>query len=115
MNKIFSRMGDGSALWLTVDDLKHELKAGSEDAADRGKIDPLGTITAHERTYCLDTFEVEHFNYSFRTVKIIISEERQSTEQIQLNATIPVCGAMPNLCVNMDLPKEIMSYLQILY
>ncbi len=147
MGKIFSRMGDGSALWLTEDELRQELLAGTEDAADRGKISPLnedelerlfeicaspqkvvsvepghevvhsfdagtlkfplrggvpvdrlGTVLAHERAFCSDTFEVGHCDYSFKPVKAIIAEERQSMEQIQLNATIPVYyGAMPNL------------------
>jgi len=152
MKQIFSRMGDGSALWLSEDELRHELRSGSEDAADRGKIAPLnegelerlyeicaeprkvvsvepghevvhsfdagslkfplrggvpvdrlGTVMAHERAFCSDTFEVGHSDYSFKPVKAIISEERQSMEQIQLNATIPVYyGAMPNLGLYTD-------------
>jgi dimethylamine---corrinoid protein Co-methyltransferase len=147
MKQIFSRMGDGSALWLSAEELRHELRTGTEDAADRGKIAPLsddelerlfeicaapqkvvslepgqevvhsfdagslkfpirggvpvdrlGTVMAHERAFCSDTFEVGHTDYSFKPVKAIISEERQAMEQIQLNATIPVYyGAMPNL------------------
>jgi dimethylamine---corrinoid protein Co-methyltransferase len=147
MKKIFSRMGDGSALWLTEDELRRDLAEGTEDAANRGKIPPLnvnelerlfeicaapqkivsvepgqevvhsfdagtlkfpvrggvpvdrlGTVMAHERAFCSDTFEVGHTDYSFKPVKAIIAEERQSMELIQLNATIPVYyGAMPNL------------------
>lgn len=147
MKKIFSRMGDGSVLWLSEEELRQELLAGTNDAADRGKINPLSsdelerlfeicaapqkvvsvepgnevvhsfdagslkfplrggvpvdrlaTVLAHERAFCSDTFEVGHSDYSFKPVKAIIAEERQSMEQIQLNATIPVYyGAMPNL------------------
>ncbi len=147
MDKIFSRMGDGSALWLTPEELRHELRSGMEDAADMGKIPPLsedelehlydicadprkvvtvkpgnevvhsfdagtlkfplrgglpidrlGTVLAHERAMCSDTFEMGHVDYSFKPVKAIISEERQAMEQVQLNATMPVYyGAMPNL------------------
>ncbi len=147
MKKIFSRMGDGSALWLSEEELRQEIADGTADAADRGKIAPLSkdelnrlfeicaspqkvisvepgqevvhsfdagtlkfplrggvpvdrlaTVMAHERAFCSDTFEVGHSDYSFKPVKAIISEERQSMEQIQLNATIPVYyGAMPNL------------------
>ncbi len=147
MKQIYSRMGDGSSLWLSEEELRHDLLTGSEDAADRGKIPPLnadelerlfeicaspqrivsvepgqevvhsfdagtlkfplrggvpvdrlGTVMAHERAFCSDTIEVGHSDYSFKPVKAIIAEERQSMEQIQLNATIPVYyGAMPNL------------------
>ncbi len=147
MKKIFSRMGDGSALWLTEAELRQDLRDGTDDAADIGKIAPLsddelqhlfeicadprkfisvepgqevvhsfdagtlkfpirggvpvdrlGTVLAHERSICSDTFEIGHSDYSFKPVKAIIAEERQSMEQIQLNATIPIFyGAMPNL------------------
>ncbi len=41
MNKIFTRMGDGSPLWLSPDEVRFELNEGTLDAADRGKVDPL--------------------------------------------------------------------------
>lgn len=147
MGKTFTRMGDGSAIWLTEEKLRQDLLDGTEDAADRGKISPLphddlerlfeiysapqkivsveqgqevvhsfdagtlkfplrggvpvdrlGTVLAHERAMCSDSFEIGHIDYSFKPVKAVIAEEVQSMEQIQLNAIIPVYyGAMPNL------------------
>lgn len=41
MGKILSRMGDGSFVWLTEEELRQELEEGNRDAADRGKIPPL--------------------------------------------------------------------------
>lgn len=78
----------------------HSFDAGTLKFPIRGgvPVDRLGTVLAHERAFCSDTFEVGHTDYSFKPVKAIIAEERQSMEQIQLNATIPVYyGAMPNL------------------
>ncbi|MCK4984765.1 MAG: hypothetical protein KAS40_04555, partial [Desulfobacterales bacterium] len=39
--KILTRMGDGSSLALSETELKQDLEAGTTDAADIGKIDPL--------------------------------------------------------------------------
>lgn len=41
MGKIFTRFGDGTPTELTEDELMEDLSAGTEDAADRGKIPPL--------------------------------------------------------------------------
>jgi len=41
MSKIHTRMGDGSAIWLTKGEIHDDLEDGTRDAADRGKISPL--------------------------------------------------------------------------
>ncbi|CEO88978.1 Dimethylamine methyltransferase MtbB3 (fragment) [Syntrophaceticus schinkii] len=41
MEKVFTRMGDGSAVWLSKEEVRHELEEGANDAADRGKIPSL--------------------------------------------------------------------------
>jgi len=41
MAKIFTRYGDGTPIELTEAELMQDLEAGTEDAADRGKIPPL--------------------------------------------------------------------------
>jgi dimethylamine--corrinoid protein Co-methyltransferase len=41
VNKIFSRLGDGSVLWLDEGQLRAELEEGTSDAARRGRIPPL--------------------------------------------------------------------------
>ncbi len=78
----------------------HSFDAGTLKFPLRGgvPVDRLGTVLTHERAICSDTIEVGHIDYSFKSVKPIVHEERQVMEQIQLNATIPVFyGAMPNL------------------
>ena len=41
MKKYFTRMGDGSRVYMTADEIKTDIKIGMEDAASRGKIDTL--------------------------------------------------------------------------
>lgn len=53
MGKIMTRMGDGFPVEMDPDELRGALEAGSEDAADRGKIAPL---TKEELQYLYDLF-----------------------------------------------------------
>jgi dimethylamine--corrinoid protein Co-methyltransferase len=53
MGKYFSRMGDGSPIEVTEKEIMADLVEGSEDAADRGKIEPL---TKEEYDHLLDIF-----------------------------------------------------------
>lgn len=39
--KFFTRMGDGSIVYMTSEEIRADIRAGVEDAADRGKIPPL--------------------------------------------------------------------------
>jgi dimethylamine---corrinoid protein Co-methyltransferase len=41
MAKYLTRRGDGARIEMTADELKQDFEAGTADAADRGKIDPL--------------------------------------------------------------------------
>lgn len=41
MEKHLTRMGDGKLVEMSSDELRHDLEGGSEDAADKGKIEPL--------------------------------------------------------------------------
>lgn len=39
--KYFTRMGDGEAVWMTMDEIREDVLAGMGDAVDRGKSEPL--------------------------------------------------------------------------
>ena len=39
--KFFTRMGDGSPVYMTEEEIRSDMKAGIDDAVLRGKIDPL--------------------------------------------------------------------------
>ena len=41
MEKVFTRMGDASGVWLSKEEVRAELEEGTNDAADRGKIPSL--------------------------------------------------------------------------
>ncbi len=41
MDKYFTRMGDGSGVYMTAEEIREDIKAGMEDAVFRGKISPL--------------------------------------------------------------------------
>lgn len=61
-------------------------------------MDRLQAILTQERALASDSIELCHVDYSYKPVKAIISEERQTMEQAQLMTTLPLLyGAMPNL------------------
>lgn len=39
--KFFTRLGDGSPIYMTEEEIRADMKAGMDDAVLRGKIDPL--------------------------------------------------------------------------
>ena len=53
MGKIMTRMGDGFPVEMSESQLMEDLTTGTEDAADRGKIDPLNK---EELQYLFDLF-----------------------------------------------------------
>ena len=54
MSNFFTRMGDGSALWSSEEEIRADLDAGMKDAAKRGKIPEL-TVEEMERLYAIIT------------------------------------------------------------
>ncbi len=53
MGIIRTRMGDGRAVELTVDDIRADIQAGTEEAADRGRIPAL---TGNEQEWLVELF-----------------------------------------------------------
>jgi len=53
MQKIYARMGDGSATELSESELRRDLEEGTRDAAERAKISPL---SQDELTYLFDMY-----------------------------------------------------------
>jgi len=53
MQKIYARMGDGSATELSESELRRDLEEGTRDAAERAKISPL---SQNELTYLFDMY-----------------------------------------------------------
>ena len=57
MSSIMTRMGDGFPVEMSESELRRDLEAGTEDAADRGMIDPL---SREELGYLYDLFKSPH-------------------------------------------------------
>ena len=57
MAKIMTRMGDGFPVEMSESEVRRDLEAGTEDAADRGKISPL---SKEELQYLYDLFVSSH-------------------------------------------------------
>jgi dimethylamine--corrinoid protein Co-methyltransferase len=54
MEKILTRMGDGSRVEMTTAEIQQDLEAGSQDAAERAIVPPL---TDDEIKYLLDLYK----------------------------------------------------------
>ena len=57
MQKIYTRMGDGSVVELSESDLKQDLEEGTRDAAERAKISPL---SRDELAYLSDIYSAPY-------------------------------------------------------
>jgi dimethylamine--corrinoid protein Co-methyltransferase len=146
MGKIFARYGDGTPTEMSTSELRADLEAGTEDAADRGKIPPLSEdelnhlfdifsspykfisvepgqeivltydgahvkmrrhglnveriqgLRIYEKVMGADTLELCHVDYSFKSIKPIVTFEQPVMEQALLVTHAPLFyGAMPNL------------------
>ncbi len=57
MQKIYTRMGDGSITELSESELKQDLEEGTRDAAERGKVSPL---SEDELSYLFDIYSAPY-------------------------------------------------------
>lgn len=57
MSKIFSRYGDGTPDWFTEQEIKEDLAAGTQDAAERARVAPL---TDDDLTYLFEIMASSH-------------------------------------------------------
>ncbi len=57
MQKIYTRMGDGSAIELSESELRRDLEEGTRDAEERGKIPPL---SENELAYLFDVYSAPY-------------------------------------------------------
>lgn len=71
------------------------------DQANSGVNIPVSreeAMVIYERSYCTDTAELAHIDYSFKPIKPIISQEQSVLQNVQQMTIIPIFyGAMPNL------------------
>ncbi len=96
MGKHFTRMGDGHAVEMTTDELRRDILAGSEDAADRGRIPAL---SQEEQDYLLDLF-----SYPGKIVGVQPGNEVVLTDDGSVNA---LYGAQSSSGVGVPLSREL--------
>ena len=124
MQKIYTRMGDGSVVELSESELKQDLEEGTRDAADRGKISPL---SRDELAYLFDIYSapykfvsVERGNevvLSYDAATLKIRRVGISTHRIQsLQIYEKILGAdtveLDHVDYSFKLVKPIMAYEQ---
>jgi dimethylamine---corrinoid protein Co-methyltransferase len=80
MEKIFSRMGDGSPIELTESELRRDLEEGTKEAARRGKIPAL---SEEELKYLLEIFAIPYRFVSVERGKEIILSYDAGTLKIR--------------------------------
>lgn len=96
MTKVYTRMGDGHAVEMTVDEIRADILAGTEDAADRGKIPAL---SQGEQDYLLDLFTFEG-----KIVGVVPGDEVVLTDDGSVNA---LYGAQSSSGVGVPVSREL--------
>ena len=87
MSKIHTRMGDGSAVMLSKEEIRADLEEGTRDAADRGKIPPL---TEDELEKLLDICTSPEKLLSVERGSEIVTTCDSGASKITYHANIPM-------------------------
>lgn len=91
MEKYFTRMGDGSGVYMTADEIKAEIKAGVEDAAKRGKIPEL---TQEEMDYLFEIITMPGNIVGVERGKEVVSTSDSGSCKITYHANIAMERSM---------------------
>lgn len=91
MDKYFTRMGDGSGVYMTADEIKAEIKAGVEDAAKRGKIPEL---TQDEMDYLFEIITMPGNIVGVERGKEVVSTSDSGSCKITYHANIAMERSM---------------------
>jgi dimethylamine--corrinoid protein Co-methyltransferase len=109
MQEYFTRLGDGSSIWMTADDIRSDLEDGMRDAADRGKIPELATedmerlfeiITAPQKTVSVERGNEAVVTFDAGTLKLPVRAgipiDRMGTimthERVLCSDTMELCN-----------------------
>jgi len=113
MQKIFTRMGDGSGVELSESELKQDLEEGTRDAAERAKVSPL---SQDELAYLFDVYSsparfvgVDHGN------EVIFSYDNGSYKSKEDLTEIPLYGVQEAQVYEKFLGADILDLGQIDY
>jgi len=91
LDKYFTRMGDGSGVYMTADEIKAEIKDGVEDAARRGKIPEL---TQDEMDYLFEIITMPGNIVGVERGKEVVSTSDSGSCKITYHANIAMERSM---------------------
>ena len=92
--KYFTRMGDGSIVYMTEDEIREDILAGVRDAEKRGKIEPL---TKEEMDHIYEIVAMPGGVVGVRAEDAIVSTSDSGSDKFHTKCAIPVdrsVGAM---------------------
>jgi dimethylamine--corrinoid protein Co-methyltransferase len=87
MEKYFTRMGDGRAVFMSLDEIKADVQEGVDDAAKRGKIPPL---TKSEIDHIVDIITMDGVVVGVRQGDQVVGSTDQGSETLDLVCGIPI-------------------------
>ena len=87
MSKIRTRMGDGSAVWMSKEEIRADIEDGTRDAAERGKIPPL---TEDELEKILDICTSPEKFLSVEPGREIVTTCDSGASKITYHANLPM-------------------------
>jgi dimethylamine--corrinoid protein Co-methyltransferase len=85
--KYFTRMGDGSIVYMTEEEIRADIRAGVADAADRGKIPPL---TEAEMDHIYDIVTMPGGVVGVDPKDAIVTSSDSGSDKISTKCGIPV-------------------------
>lgn len=85
--EIFTRYGDGYAAYLTKDEVKKDIERGVEDAASRGKIDPLSEA---EKNYLYDIITMPQKMASVEPGKEVVLSSDEGTLKASVRCGVSI-------------------------
>ncbi len=85
--KYFTRMGDGSIVYMTEEEIRADILAGSMDAADRGKIPPL---TQEEMDHIYDIVTMPGGIVGVDLKDTIVTSNDSGSDKISTKCCIPI-------------------------
>ncbi|MCL2883212.1 MAG: [dimethylamine--corrinoid protein] Co-methyltransferase, partial [Coriobacteriia bacterium] len=86
-DKYFIRYGDGFSDYMTKDEIKEQIEIGTEDAASRGKINPL---TESERDYLLELCTWEGKFASVEPGKEVVVSNDEGTLKVSTRCGVSI-------------------------
>lgn len=85
--KIFTRMGDGSGVWMTAEEIREDIADGMRDAASRGKIPEL---TSEEQAHLFEIITMKGNMVGVERGMEVVSTSDSGCFKLSYQANIPI-------------------------